>query len=111
MKTKQQLDQLSAKVTEALQVYLKAIENNLLKLGHPVAVQEVCNMDETGIRLNVQLNDNVNEMVFDQIRCEKAGSMEIHCIHWDYSECDRWMNWTVLGDAAQYLFDAIQWQE
>lgn len=109
MKTKQQLDLLSAKVAEAYRNYRQAIEDNLLELGHPVSVQDTCNQNERGITLSVMNDNRVSIGIFDQIRCRKSDIIEVHYISWDYANADDWMYLSDLGDATDYVLDAIQW--
>ena len=110
MKTKQQLDQLSAKVTEAERNYYQAIENHLLELGHPVSVQEEGN-EERGISLSIMDGSRIYTGIYDQIRCLERGCMQVHCTFFEYKNTDDWLSIYELGDAAAYLLESIQWQE
>ena len=109
MRTKEQLDQLSAKIGEAINNYHHAVEENLLELGHPVTVQDTCNEDERGITLSIMSDCRVIIGTFDQIRCCKDGSVEVHCISWDYGNADEWIHLSALGEAGDYVLDAVQW--
>ena len=109
MKTKEQLDQLSAMIGEAIRNYHRAVEKNLLELGHPVSVQDIYNVDVRGITLSIMSDNRVVTGVFDQIRCCRNDNIEVHCTSWDYGKTDEWVHLSALGEAEDYMLEAIQW--
>ena len=108
MKTKQQLDMLSAEIGEAVRNYHKAVEDNLMELGHPVSVQDECN-DSLGIQVDVMYDNRIFHYVIDQIKCEQPCSTKVHFIKCNYEETDGWIYLYELGDAIDYVLEAIQW--
>ncbi len=109
MKTVEQLNQLSALIGEAIRNYHQAIAENLQELGHPVTVQDLSNEYDRGITLDITDDKRVVDARYDQIRCEKGMDIEVHCFSWNYEPVDEWVYLSVLGDAAEYLLEAIHW--
>lgn len=108
MKTKSEMEQLSAKIGEAVRNYREAIVENLRDLGHPVSVQDNSNTDEVGITLDVTSDGDIIQGRYDQIRYND-NTLEVHCVSWNYKDDDEWVDLSCLGDAADYLLEAIQW--
>ena len=107
MKTKKQLELLAAKVSDALLAYHLAIEENLDELGHPVSVQDE-NNDDLGINIDVMYDCKIFHYTIDQI--EYDGTMlKVHYSKLNYKDTDDWMYASELGDALDYVLDAIQW--
>ena len=109
MKTKKQLEKLSAKIGEAIRNYHEAIAENLRELGHPVTVQDQSQEYDRGITLDILWDNSSNTGRYDQIRCEKNNYIEVHCFSWNHVPTDEWVGLGMLGDAAGYLLEAIHW--
>ena len=108
MKTKQQLEMLAAEIGEAIRNYHKAVEENLLELGHPVCVQDE-GSNSLGIPIDVMYDNRIFHYVIDQIKCEHPCSTKVHFIKCDYEEREGWMFLYELGDSIDYVLEAIQW--
>ena len=96
-------------IGEAIRNYHRAVEENLLELGHPVSVQDTYNVDVRGITLGIMSDNRVVTGVFDQIRCCRNDNIEVHCTSWDYGKTDEWVHLSALGEAGDYVLEAIQW--
>ena len=96
-------------IGEAIRNYHRAVEENLLELGHPVSVQDIYNVDVRGITLSIMSDNRVVTGVFDQIRCCRNDNIEVHCTSWDYGKTDEWVHLSALGEAEDYVLEAIQW--
>ena len=107
MMTKKQLDYLAAKVSDAILAYHLAIEENLDDLGHPVSVQGE-DSDTLGINVDVMFDNEIFHYTIDQIKYDGT-MLQVHYIKLNYKDADDWMYASELGDALDYVLDAIQW--
>lgn len=109
MKTKKELDKLSAAIGEAIRAYHKAIEDNLKESGkeHKVKGDDE---DEDGLRLTIENDMDLVDMVFDKIRYNgERNTVEVHVSESDYRKQDYWCNIDWLGDDEDYVNDNIVW--
>ena len=107
MRTKEQLDLLNAKISDAILAYRLAIKENLGELGHPVSVQGEDD-DTLGINVDVMSDNEIFHYTIDQIKYD--GTMEqVHYSRLNYEDADDWMYLCELGDATDYVLEAIQW--
>lgn len=110
MKTKKQLEQLTEAIGNAIFAYRKAIkENNLQEIGHPVCVQGD-NSEELGITVSVIDDDTLAVCTIDQIKYDKEhDDILVHYSKYNYKETDEWNSLSCLGDADDYVLEAVQW--
>lgn len=109
MKTKEQLRQMSEAIGNAIFAYRKAIKENLQEMGHSVCVQGDSN-EELGIAVAVIDDDSLAMCTIDQIKYGKEhDDILVHYTSYNYKETDEWYNLSCLGDAADYVLEAVQW--
>ena len=107
MKTKKQLEDLSAKIGEAIRNYRDAVEENLRELAHPVSVQGD-NDDIVGIDIDTIFDNSIFHYTIDQIKWD-GDEIKVHYTHLNYTNEDEWQNLYMFGDAIDYVLEAIQW--
>lgn len=111
MFTKQQLETMVNNVGVAIRTYHNAIANNLKEVNAPVKVQGD-DSEIVGIRLSVEHDGTLIPYVFDLIKWDaEKNSIFVHATEYDEREVNEWMYLTDLGDAADYLLEAIQWED
>lgn len=111
MKTIQELNRLSELIGMAIKAYHDAIKENLQELGHAVSVHDENNCEGIpGIILQVEDDGNLYRCIVDQVRLDKVNdTIMVHEREWNFVSCDEWCNISYLGDAADYVLEAIQW--
>ena len=110
MYSKRQLDMMSKEISKAERRYHIAIADNLREIGEPVKVQDD---DESinGISLDVECNGSLMDFIFDCVKWdEERNEVMVHSTDKSGVE-DMWWYLTELGDAQDYLLEAIQWPE
>lgn len=111
MYTKQQLNNLSAIIGKAIKNYHDAIATNLrtLKTEVPVLGDDP---DEEGITINVEYDGNLFPWTVDRIKWdEEHSSIMVHTSMNNYCKADDWTYLSNLGDATDYVLEAIHWPE
>ena len=109
MKTKKELDKLSAAIGNAIRVYHQAIKDNLKESGKEHKV-EGYDEDEDGMRLTIENDMNLIEVVIGKVRYNgELNIVEIHISEEDYCKQDYWCNISWLGDDEDYVNDNIIW--
>lgn len=109
MKTKKQLEQLTEAIGNAIFAYRRAIKENLQEIGHPVCVQGD-NSEELGITVSVIDDDTLAMCTIDQIKYDKEhDDILVHYISYNYNATDEWYSLSYLGDATDYVLEAVQW--
>lgn len=110
MYTKEQIEKLSALIGEAVKNYRDAIAENLRTLGTEIPVQG----DEeeiNGVNINVEYDGSLYPITVDLIKWDNERStIIVHLSSVNYNGKDEWTFLTDLGDAADYVLEAIQWQ-
>lgn len=105
------LKELSMSVGQAVRNYHKAVAENLQSIGRPVMVQGD-DPDVEGIDLTVEYDGRLWNYTFNYVFWDKVKKeVMVHYTMLDYSERDDTMYLSELGDATDYLLDAIQWDE
>lgn len=100
---------MSNKVAEAKRDYMNAVKENLMELDRTV---EIPGDGGEGLSLDVMFDDNIWHYLIDGIRYEKEHDrVLVHYIGLNAAIMDDWMDWHELGDALDYLLDAIEWPE
>lgn len=111
MYTKEQLCNLSANIGKAIKNYHNAIATNLRTLGTEVPVQGD-DPDEEGICVNVEHDGNLFPWTVDRIKWdEERSAIMVHTSMNNFCEADDWTYLSDLGDATDYVLEAIQWPE
>ena len=110
MKTVQELAELRSNVAKSIFAYHNAIFNNLKESGKEYNILPFD--DETnGIRLDY---DGVSNVI-DKVRYAKRGSgvelIECHCCEENFKEVDQWFNIDYWCEDADYIYDAIIWDD
>lgn len=111
MKTKEELNKLSQEIVSATFSYHNAIAENLKESGkeHKVIGDDE---DFDGIYLKVRDDDSVDTILVDKVRWnEEREYIEYHCCEWNYTKTDDWCYIAWLGDDADYVFEAIEWED
>jgi len=113
MKTKKELEKMSAAIGRAVSAYHNAIFENLKESGKEFSVQGD-DTDEKGQRLNIHgRHDDLVNILVDKVRHtpnDFMGVVEIHIAQEDYKETDYWMNIQHIGiDDMDYIYDYIVW--
>ena len=114
MKTKKELQELSFAVGKAERAYHKAIADNLKEGGKEYKVLNPWgDEDINGLNLTIRGYDNdLYDEVIDKVRWnEEKGIIEYHSCSFNYKEVDTWADVSYLDDDADYVFDAIDWEE
>lgn len=116
MKTSKELQRLSDAIGEAERAYHKAIADNLKEGGKEYRVMNLWGDDEdapNGLNLSIRGDDNdLNDEVIDKVRWnEERGCIEYHSVRFNYRQVDEWANIAYLGEDADYVFQAIDWEE
>lgn len=92
-------------------LYHQAIAGNLIEIGKPVRVQGD-DPEEDGICVNVEYDGHLFPWTIDLIKWDKEKSeVMVHVTMMDYAEADDWQMLSELGDATDYVLDAIEWDE
>ena len=110
MKTKKELQNLSRRASKAVLAFQKAVYDNLQEGGKEYGV---IGDEEKGLRLTIigGHGDPVN-VVIDKVRSNQdSHSIEVHVCEDDYQEEDYWTYASDLGDAEDYLYDNIEWDD
>ena len=108
MYSKRQLDMMSKEISKAERRYHIAIADNLREIGEPVKVQDD-DEDINGISLDVECNGSLMDFIFDCVKWdEERNEVMVHSTDKSGVE-DMWWYLTELGDAQDYLLEAIQW--
>jgi len=115
MKTKKELQEMSAAIGKAVRAYHNAIFDNLKEGGKEYAVQGD-NDDEVGQRIDIHgRNDDLVNILVDKVRYtpnDGIGVIEIHIAEEDYEEKDYWMHINYIGsDDMDYIYDYIVWDD
>lgn len=111
MYTKEQLNALSANIGKAIKNYHDAIATNLRTLGTEVLIQGD-DADVVGININVEHDGNLFPWTVDRIKWdEERSSVMVHTSMNNFCEADDWTYLSDLGDATDYVLEAIQWPE
>ena len=115
MKTKKELQEMSAAIGKAVRAYHDAIFDNLKEGGKEYAVHGF-NDEEEGQRIDIHgRHDDLVNILVDKVRYtpnDSIGVVEIHIAEEDYEETDYWMNIHNIGiDDMDYIYDYIVWDE
>ena len=111
MRTKDELNEMSMAIGNAINAYHHAIEDNLKECGERPVVDEYDD-EESGMRIDIigRHNDLVN-VVVDKVRYnEKNNSVEFHVCEENYSDADYWIYSSEFGDDADYVYECIDWE-
>ena len=109
MINRKMLASLSNKAAETERDYMNAIKENLMELDRTVKIP---GDGGEGLSLDVMFDDNIWHYLIDGIRYEKDHDrVLVHYIGLNAAIMDDWMDWHELGDALDYLLDAIEWPE
>lgn len=110
MKTKKELQNLSCRAAKAILAFQKAVYDNLQESGKEYGI---IGDEENGLRLTIiGRHDDPVDVVIDKVRCnQNSRSIEVHICEEDYEEKDYWTYASDLGDAEDYLYDNIEWDE
>lgn len=112
MRTKEQLQELSNAIGVAIRAYHSAVADNLKESGkeHNILFDDEF---EKGLMLSVR-NDNGDGLiteVIDKVRWnEEMQDVQYHSVEYNYKECDEWYSVSWLGEDADYIFEAIDWE-
>lgn len=110
MNSKKRLDYMSANIGKAIREYHKAITENLKELGKPVKIQSEDLENAEGLELCIKHNGGLIPVTFDSIRWnEEKNDVFVHYTEYDYCSADEKMYLSDLGDAIDYLLEAIDW--
>lgn len=110
MYTKEQLEKLSALIGEAVKNYRDAIATNLRTLGTEIPVQ---GDDEeiNGVNISLEHDGVLIPIIVDLIKWDNERStIIVHLSSVNYKGIGEWTFLSDLGDAADYVLEAIQWQ-
>ena len=103
--------ELSVSVGQAERNYHKAVADNLQSIGLAVRVQGD-DPDTTGICVSVEHDGGLYTWTVDMIRWNNdTGSVEVHVSNMGGNDTDYWNYVSNLGDAEDYVLDAIQWED
>ena len=115
MKTSKELQEMANAIGEATRAYHNAIAVNLKESGKEHKVMNLWEDEdeENGLRLSVRGDDcDLNDEVIDKVRWnEEKMCIEYHLTSYNYRDTDEWANVAWLGDDADYVFEAIDWEE
>lgn len=109
MYTKEQIINLSALIGKAIKNYRDAITTNLRTLGTAIQIQGD-DGEVNGININVEDDGTLYPWTVDRIRWnEEYSIIEVHASFINNKVSDEWICLSELGDAADYVLEAIQW--
>ena len=109
MINKKMISHLRDKAAEAERDYMNAVRENLMELDRTAKVK---GEDGEGLRLDVMFDDTIWHYTVDGVRYDKEKDrVMVHYSSLDYADADDWMDWCELGDALEYLTEAIEWPE
>lgn len=104
------LKQMTKKIAKAIRAYHKAIAENLQEAGEPLQVAGD-DAEDGGMCVMVEFDGSLHPWTVDKIKWdEKHQEVMVHCISMDYSDSDYWCCLTDLGDATDYVLEAIMWK-
>lgn len=110
MNSKKRLDYLSSNIGKAIREYHKAIAENLKELGTPVKIQNEDSENTEGLELSIEHDGRLIPVIFDSIRWDnERNNVFVHYTEYNYCSADEEMYLSDLGDATDYLLDAIDW--
>ena len=109
--TKEQLNNLSAEIGKAIRTYHKAVADNLREIGKPVFISSMDDDDE-GLEIMVEHDASLHPWTVNLIKWDRdKKDIMVHCCSCDYSDADEWYYLSELGDATDYVLEAIDWPE
>ena len=109
MKTKSELQRLSANIGHAIMSYIGAVAENLEEIGKPVPVQGQ-DKEVDGVEVSVEFDGQLWNCVITLVEYNKTNK-EIMCFckTWNYNENNEWMHLSELGDAFDTVLNSIKW--
>jgi len=111
MRTKDEMNKLSMAIGEAIRAYHNAISDNLKECGKEMPVLPYDD-DDDGMRVEIfGRHDDLLSVVVDKVRYNSEDdSVEFHVCEEDYSDADYWTCPSLFGDAADYIYENIDWE-
>jgi len=110
MYSKRQLDLMTEKIAKETRNYRRAVADNLRETNAPVKVQGD-DEDIEGICLSIECNGGLMDFTFDSVKWDEDRKDVMAHSTDGKGEEDMWWHLTELGDAQDYLLEAIQWPE
>lgn len=108
--TENELTILSENIGKAIRAYHNAIGENLKEVGEPVNVQGDDN-EIDGIELSIEYDGQVHAQIYDKIKWDaERETILVHCTMSDFCKMNDWSYLTDLGNATDYLLEAICWK-
>lgn len=108
MKTRKELQKLSANISKAKYAYRNAVAENLKESGKEYKVIDYYFAEDDGLYLKIHGTDTT--ILVDKVRWNnELNCVEYHTAEWNYEETDTWTPIHWLGDEIEYIYDAIEW--
>jgi len=110
MLSKRQLDAMSQEIGRMTRHYHAAIAENLKEAGKMLPVLGE-NDEVKGISLDLEYNGTLMNFIFDAVKWDEGRKAVMAHSTDGTNEENMWWHIDELGDAQEYLIEAIQWEE